>query len=240
MGYFINMKLYQFFGLLCVLLTLFSCAGRITGSVSADGSAVLSINMSLQPRMINLIRSLSSAAGQADSLIIDGPAIARSMSNAPGIVSVSLRNTTPSAVEGMLQLSKINDFYPASSERGFIYFQQADKICEININRNNGSLILGMISPEIVNYLEALMAPIATGEELSKPEYLELVTSFYNKAISDEIAASLIRAYIEFPGTITSVKGGNFSGRTAEFDISLLDLLVLETPLVYEVRWGVN
>ena len=81
------------------------------------------------------------------------------------------------------------------------------------------------------------MAPIATGEDLNKTEYLELVTSFYNKAISDEIAASKIRASISFPGTISAVSGGTFSGRTAEFDVPLLDILVLDTPFNLMVEW---
>jgi hypothetical protein len=96
---------------------------------------------------------------------------------------------------------------------------------------------LSGLSPDIASYLEALMAPIATGEELGKAEYLRLVTSIYNRAISDEIALSRIRAAIDFPGPITNVRGGNFSGRRAEFDIPLLDILVLDTPLSYEVQW---
>jgi hypothetical protein len=82
------------------------------------------------------------------------------------------------------------------------------------------------------------MAPLATGEELDKAEYLELVASFYNRAISEEIAASRIRASLDFPGAVTSVQGGTFSGRRVTFDIPLLDLLVLETPLSYSVAWN--
>jgi hypothetical protein len=73
---------------------------------------------------------------------------------------------------------------------------------------------------------------------MSKDEYLELVGSFYNKSISDEIASSKIRVSIEFPGVVTSAKGGTFSGRKANFDIPLLEILVLQTPLVYEVNWN--
>jgi len=82
------------------------------------------------------------------------------------------------------------------------------------------------------------MAPIVTGENISKEEYLELVSSFYNNQISGEIASSRINTYVEFPGTVRSVSGGTFSGRNALFDIPLLDLFVLETPLVYEVIWN--
>jgi hypothetical protein len=81
------------------------------------------------------------------------------------------------------------------------------------------------------------MAPLVTGEELTKTEYLELVSTLYSKAISDEIAGSTIRAAIDFPGAVTSVAGGAYSGKRASFDIPLLDLLVLETPLRFEVVW---
>jgi hypothetical protein len=148
--------------------------------------------------------------------------------NESGLVSASLRNTGPSAVEGTILIRRINEY-------GFFVFEQGR--CLININRGNGSQMLENLSADITDYLNALMAPIATGEEMSKTEYLDLVASFYNRNISDEIALSRVRASLEFPGVITGVTGGTSSGRMAEFDIPLLDLLVLETPLVYEVRW---
>jgi hypothetical protein len=224
---------------LCFILPFFSCVAGINGSLSADGSAAVSVNMSLEPRMTVLIRSLSVAAGQPDGYILNGSAIAQSLSEAPGVALASLRNTAPAAVEGAVRISNVNDFLNAANGNRFIVFEQgAGGRCEININRVNGPLLLEMLSPEITDYLHALMAPLATGEDMSKSEYLELVASFYNKAISDEIAGSKIRASIEFPGPVTSVRGGIFSSRRAEFDIPLLDLFVLETPLSYEVSWN--
>jgi len=241
------MKKIRFFSLFLVLLTFISCNSRIDGSLFANGSAVFSLSVSLEPRMATMIRSLSAARGQADGPVLNGPAIAQSMSHAPGIASVSLRNTSPSAVEGQIQISQISDFLAVAREtslqdaggREFIVFEQGTRgHFSINLNRGNGPVIIELLSPEISDYLNALMAPITTGEDLSKIEYLELVASFYNRAISDEIAGSRINASIQFPGVITGVRGGTFSGRTARFDISLLDLLVLETPLVYEVNWN--
>jgi len=226
---------------LCLVLfalPLFSCSARIDGSLSADGSAVLTVSMALEPRMTAMIQALAAAGGQGGA-VLDGPSISRSMSAAPGVASAALRNTTPSAVEGQVRISRIGDFLSAADGRGFINFVQGTGgRCEINISRENGSVILGLLSTEIADYLNALMAPIATGENLSRAEYLELVASFYNRAISDEIARSRIRASIEFPGTVSAVRGGTFSGRRANFDIPLVDLLVLSTPLSYEVRWN--
>ena len=228
------MKLHHFLCLFAAFIPLFSCAGRVSGSLSADGSAKLAINMSLEPQMSSLIGRLSSAAGQTNGLKIDGPAIARSMSSAPGIASVSLRNTASAAVEGSIQISNLNEFL-AKGGKEFITFEQ--KRCEIYICRDNGPDLLELLSPEISDYLNALMAPIASGEYMRKSDYLDLVTSIYNKAISNEIASSKIHVSIDFPGQITEVKGGTFSRRRAEFNISLLDLLVLDNPLIYEVRW---
>jgi hypothetical protein len=237
------MSIFSYGRILCLLcgfalLPFLSCAARINGSLSADGSAALTVGVSLEPRMTSLIRRLSAAGGAADGPALDGPAIAQSMS-VSGIASVSLRNITPAAVEGTVQVLNINEFLTAAGGRRFIEFEQgrAGGSCRISINRDNGPEIIEKLSTDIADYLNALMAPLATGEELNKREYLELITSVYNKPISDEISLSRIRASIEFPGQITSVRGGTSSGRRADFDIYLIDLLVLEEPLIYEVRW---
>jgi hypothetical protein len=232
------MKIHYSLLLAVVILPLFSCAARINGSVYEDGSGVFSVEMNIGPRMTSMIRSFNSAAGQDDALILDGPAISQSMSIA-GITSVSLKNTGPAAVEGEFRILNINQFLAAGDKGGFIAFEQRANggSCKININIENGPAILENLSPEIADYMNALMAPIATGEAMSKPEYLDLVATFYNRNISNEIAASMIHAVVDFPANISSVTGGTFSGRRAVFDISLLDFLVLETPLVCEVNW---
>jgi hypothetical protein len=221
-----------------VVLPFFSCASMIKGIISTDGSTELTVDMSLQPRMTSLIRTLISATGQTDDPILNGAVITKSILNTPGVTYALLKNTSQSSVVGIVQISHINEFLNLIDSNKFIVFDQTAKRCQINIDLENALVMLSLLSPEITGYLNALMAPVATGEKMSKREYLELVAMFYNKTISDEIASSQIRATVEFPGIITSVKGGTFSGRQANFDIPLLDILVLETPLSYEVKWN--
>jgi hypothetical protein len=230
-----------------LLLTLVSCTAQISGPLKAEGSAELRISAALEPRMAALIRSLAAISGSAaNGPLLDGPAIAQSMSAAPGIDSVSFKNTAPATIEGQARIAKIGDFLASGAvgdsavgERGFITFEQnqAGGHCLISLNRETGPRLLSLISLEISGYLEALMAPLATGESLSKAEYLALVSTVYGKGIADEIAQSAIRASIEFPGPVQSVRGGTFSGSRADFTIPLLDMLVLETPLSYEAVW---
>jgi len=234
--FFVSKTAFLVLGLSAVFFS--SCAARITGSMTVNGSAALSVNVSLEPRMTSLIRRLSAVEGAEGGNILDASAISASMSKAPGITSAAFRNTTPAAIDGSVQIAGINDFL-SGTINSFINYKQesAGGRCTININRETGPALLALLSPDIIMYMEALMAPIVTGEDLSKAEYLREVTNFYNKPVSDEIAGSVIRASIDFPGIITNVKGGTFSGRRADFNIPLLDILVLETPVIYEVEW---
>jgi hypothetical protein len=238
------------FALWCV-----SCAAQINGSLKGDGQTDLQIRAALEPRMTALIGGLAAASGAAQpgAPILDGPAIAASMSSAPGVASVSFKNTAPAAIEGPVKIAQIGDFLalgmaagaPAVGKTSFITFEQNARgggaasggRCTINLSLASGPEILTLISPEISDYLSALMAPLATGEAMTKAEYVALVGSVYGRGIADEISKAFIRASLEFPGQIQSAQGGTFSGRRAEFAIPLLDILTLETPLSYEVVW---
>ncbi|MDR0494837.1 MAG: hypothetical protein LBG95_04335 [Treponema sp.] len=225
------------FALLCA-----SCTARINGSLMGDGQADLQIQAALEPRITRLIGALAAASGAAQpgASILDGPAIAASMARAPGIDSVSFANTAPTAIEGPVKITRIGDFLASRSTGGFIRFQQnfpAGGRCIVDLNLKSGPQMLAFISPDVVAYLSALMAPLATGEAMSKQEYLELTGSIYGKGIADEIEGARLHINIDFPGPVQSVKGGTFSGSRAEFAIPLADILVLEKPLSYEVVW---
>ena len=238
--------------LVIILLFMSGCSGRINGSLNRDGSAELSLEMSLEPRMTALLRSLAALASggiprDRNAPVIDGPAIAFSMAAAPGIESVTLENRSPSSVAGNIRISRIDEFLALPDAAGasnggkrFITLESVkdgDSRLSIAMDRYTAPLILAMISEDIRDYLSALMAPAATGETMSRSEYLELVGAIYGKALSDEIAAARITATIGFPGRISSVKGGVFTGAQARFNIALVDILVLEKPLEYEVIW---
>jgi len=243
-----------------VLPALFfaSCTAQVSGSLEGDGQANLYVYAALEPRMTALIAGLAIASGMVQpgspsgapngAPILNGPAIAASMSAAPGVASVSFKNIAPAAIEGPVQISRVSDFLARGKTGGktqvskspnFVIFQQgkAGGRCVVTLNRDSGPEILGLISPEVGEYLAALMAPLATGEVVTKAEYLTLVGSVYGKGIADEISQAYVRTFIDFPGTVQSVRGGTFSGRRAEFAIPLLDLLVLEKPLIYDVMW---
>jgi hypothetical protein len=235
------MKNTFLFWITFVFILFPSCTARINGSLAEDGSAELTVQAALEPKMAALIYSVSALMGSSgEQPIIDGPRIGRSLAAAPGIKSASFHNTSPTAIEGSISVSQVDAFLAIPANRGggrFIRYDQAESQVVIEVDRVSGPEILALISPEVVDYLSMLMAPVATGEVLSRAEYLGLVRSVYGKAVTDEIAAARIYASITFPRPISRIRGGTASGNRADFDVPLLELLVLETPLSYEVSW---
>ena len=225
--------------LLIVFLTFISCSARIDGVVREGGAAELTLKASLEPRTLALIRSLRNFMGGADdSPVLDGPSISRSMVSSSGIRSAALENTSSSALDGTISVADIGDFL--SSTRGrLITFTEGREASSIVITLDKDSVpeLISRLSPEAEGYLSALMAPAVLGETSTRQEYLDLVAAVYGRPLADEIADSRIRAFIEFPRPLTAVQGGNALGKQAEFDIPLLDILVLEHPLRYEVSW---
>ncbi|MHB9292873.1 hypothetical protein Holit_01986 [Hollandina sp. SP2] len=230
----------------CIPLMIFwvSCSAQVQGSLHLDGSADLSLQASLEPRTTALVRSLSRLSGSSphSEQVLDAAAIGKSLAAAPGIKSLVLRNQNPSTIEGTISILKADAFLavPGSPDHSnFISYEQtqAGGRLRIALDRSSGPRILTLFSPEVRDYLSALMAPVATGESLSQSEYLALVQSVYGKALADEITAARIQVTIDFPGAISAIQGGRASENRAEFTIPLGDMLVLERPLLYEVFW---
>jgi hypothetical protein len=163
------------------------------------------------------------------------------MAKAPGVKTVSFHNRGPAAIEGDLGISEIQTFLALpKTQSGFIHYEKigstGGKIA-ISVNIDTGPKIVSLLSQDAADYLSALMAPVSTGEPLTQAGYLGLVESVYGKGIAEELRGAVIRADIVFPGEITAIRGGTASGNRADFTIPLLDLMVLNPPIQYEVIW---
>jgi hypothetical protein len=225
-----------FFPFLAVFL---SCSARIDGVVVAGGAAEINVRASLGPRTVGLVQSLRSFMGDTrNTPTLDGGAISRSLSAASGIKSASLKNTSTEALEGTIAISNVGDFLLSEKDMFIAYSEgPASSSITVVLDRNSAPLLVSRFSPEVEEYLSALMAPVVLGEYMSSGEYLTLISMIYGRPLADEIAEARIKVSIEFPRPVTSVSGGSSSGRRAEFDIPLLDILVLEKPVRYEVKW---
>jgi hypothetical protein len=232
---------------LCAAILFFaSCSGKVEGVLKQDGSAELDLeialgrNMAERLRLINrVMRGAAPGTQEAETPLLDGSAIALSMEAAPGISAVVLRNQGPAAVAGTVSISHIGAFLALPAKTAgtpFIRYDPAGRLV-ISLDRESGPQLLTLLSEDVRDYLSTLAAPVATGIPLTKAAYREIVASLHGSRLAEEIAAAYIPITIEFPRPVREVKGGAARDRRARFDLPLIDLLVLEQPLIYEVIW---
>jgi hypothetical protein len=229
------------FFICCVLLALFaSCSASIAGRLEQDSSGSLTLKAALEPKTAAAIRSLIALQGKTSAPVLDSQAINRSLRAAPGVKSASFKNTASDAVEGTVAISGIGGFLALNRQGSrFVTYEPSGSGSRlgINLDRESAPEIIGLVSRDAVDYLSVLMAPAVTGEKLSKAEYTELVRSVYGGGIADEIATARISVSVVLPAPVKSIKGGTASSREARFNAALLDILVLEQPLNYEIVW---
>ncbi|MDR1219596.1 MAG: hypothetical protein LBK73_08315 [Treponema sp.] len=226
-----------------------SCSGRISGVLREDGSVDITIQSALLPSVAALVRAVS---GNAAS-ILDAKTIAQSIRNAKGVKAVSMRNITPSSIDGSVSVSQANDFLapPGVQTQRLITYEQTARGGRLSIalNRATAPQFVNLLSPDAEDYLSCLMAPGLTTDWqyiTTKAEYIRQLKATYNtirnnRGLGDALASELENATVsialDLPGAVHSAQGGTFSGKCAEFTVPVLDLLTLEKPLAYEVAW---
>jgi hypothetical protein len=223
----------------------------LSGEIHTDGSAALLLQSGLFPGVNSLLKSL----GPKNSAepVLSAALLNEALSASPGVASAALHNTTSGDVEGRVAIASMAEFFngvpapPPSKDAGTRRQPAPPAVWEqtaggggrltVNLNRDTGMEFISRISPLLADYLSALMAPVITGEVIDKAGYLELTASVYGKVVADEINRARLSITLDFPGPIEKVTGGKYRGSSAEFEIRLIDALVLEKPVFYEVRW---
>jgi hypothetical protein len=228
--------------LLPVALGLGSCGAAISGNLERGGAGNFEISMTLSPAFVAKIQDFRSFSqeGGASAPLINAAEITRSLSAAPGVGRVSLRNNGPAALEGPVRITRLADFLAPTGREGFISFVEnpgGGGQAAITLSRETVPAMLSLISPDIVYYLNFVFAPVVTGDRLSKDEYLTQLSLFHNPGVAEEVSRSEIRVVVNFPGSLLSVRGGSFSGKVAEFIIPLIEFLVMSQPLSYQAVW---
>ena len=223
------------------LFFLASCTTNINAVIYRGGNAELSMESALLPRTIGLIDSLRSFSGEdLDSPILDAPSIALSLSLSSGVSSVSFQNISNSSLEGRISISDIGNFLSGdgADQRLIIYTEgNNDSSIKVNLSIANAPYIISMLSSDVEEYLLALMAPCATGEIYTREEYIGLLSMVYGNALAAEIANAIIGIRLVLPGAIRSAIGGSYMGNEIVFNIPLVDIMVLEESLYYEIYW---
>ncbi|MDR0550747.1 MAG: hypothetical protein LBG72_01880 [Spirochaetaceae bacterium] len=230
--------------LLCGAFLIFlasGCSLNMNTTLAANGSCEVALDAKFKPAAAALFKSLNTdAQGTAAVNVLDAEIINKGLLASKGVSAARITNTAPDALSGKVNISKLETFISGGGGAASpVHFESTPLggRFSLMLNLKTGGDFLSAISPDLADYVSALFAPAATGESLSRAEYLKVVSDAYGKKISDEIAVSNLNLRFRFPAPIKSAKGLKYNGAEAFVDLPLTDVLTLEKELAFEVIW---
>lgn len=114
----------------------------------------------------------------------------------------------------------------------------------INLSPENIQKAVAIMPEDTSMYLSMLIAPIFTGEAMTRDEYIELIGIAYGEELANELAESVINFTLTVPGNITDASFSNAEigtisakGSTATLRIPLANLLTDTNGTVCTITW---
>jgi len=215
---------------LAFVTALSSCSPSIRLSGAARPPDAIRFSSELGPAASALARRFG---GDAPLFRVEETAI--SLQNA-GLVPEKVETPTPTSLRVSATLPALDGLL------GAITVNRQNRTLTAHITRESLARALELAPDGSADFLELLMAPAITGEQISVAEYEQTIASAYGKSVADELRASTCTVTVDCPdpcarATISPVGEGKIQGTAAVFRVPLSALLVLDRPIEIRVAW---
>ena len=236
----------------CYLFVLFAfsgCATTLAVTAQPDQSTAVECNLDLGQAVAGVISSLSSglygAEPAADQPLFAPDTIQELFLNSDfsGVTAVCPTRTSL-RVQGTLaspsrQKTVINGTLNASN---FITCTPHSLTLVLSPQALRG--ITEGLSGDMQSYLDLLMAPLFTGEEMTAAEYSELIEAVYGSELARELEAATVTITAAAPKGSRIKETASFgvtersvSATRAQFTLPLLDFLALQDSRSLSIVW---
>jgi hypothetical protein len=234
--------------LAATLALLASCSASVSSTIKTDGGARISIQADVPAALSAKFRKLASAgsssqANQASSAapFFDAAAIRKSLAARPGISLVDLTQPSPDSIRVELSARSLEELAstPDFRESGIISITRGSSWTEFRFRlERGGAKALSALFPGIDPYLmEALSPPALEDDPVSLAEYKTMLKSVLGEKAMPAMEAATLRLSITAPSAVLSSGGGSISGSTLTAPIPIVELLALEKPVEFWLRW---
>jgi hypothetical protein len=220
---------------------LFSaCSSKLTARLELNGSVRLSLAAEVPAAISAKLRSLAGSPSTTAPLF-DAAAMRKAAAERPGMRISRLNLPTPDSVDLELTIADLAVFLstPDLADGELLTLTRGQGWTELRVRLARGQAgTLSSILPGVDPYLiEALAPPALEEEPLSAEEYATVLKSVLGDKAAEAFEAGAMHVKIEAPAAVLGSGGGQVSGRALDVSMALLDLLVLEEPVEFWLRW---
>ena len=232
------MKKIFYFSLISILIfTIFSCSPALSISLKNDDSADIQLEIS---NTESFFSNFSAFMDFSEENFYDKEILSSNLQSI-GFSDINLeigKNADLKLFAQLNNFSQLKEENPITS----LFIKKQDSF-EISINPDNLIEVLETI-PEITDYLDLLMAPVYTGEEITEQEYLELFATVYGESFAKDFENTNFVVKINVLDKIKNIETAkdniasvNFEGNVANIKIPLYKLLCNQDLTFFKIHF---
>ena len=218
-----------------LIFTLLSCSPELSIKMKNDNTSDFYLNLT---NTESFFANFSAFMDFNEEKFYDEKSLIESLTNL-GFSKINLttgKNADLSISAEILNNTLVNSESPLST-----LFSITDKDFALEIHPSKLIEILSSV-PEISDYLDLLMAPIYTGEQISESEYLELFASVYGESFAQDFEKTNISININTLNKIKDIQSSEngfatttFTDKKAHIKIPFYKLLCKQDVSVFKI-----
>jgi hypothetical protein len=229
-----------FFGLI-----FSSCSGNYTVLLGDNNNADISFNTNVDSATLTAVtdklKSLSSSDIKNEQVsFFDQIQFTKGLNSLKGVNDVSVKKETQDRISGSFSISDLTKLEPSNSSTKLftITHYQGKKTLIFTLTKSNAKTAFQLFPGINASLIDALSPPALYEDELTQDEYRQNLLLFFGKNHISAVDTSKYTITLIIPGHILSSSGLSVSGNKATCTFSLLDLLVLNKPIQFQITWN--
>ena len=228
-------KIFYFSTIFTLIFTILSCSPALSISIKNDDSVDIQLEIS---NTESFFSNFSAFMDFSEENFYDKEFLSSNLEEL-GFSNINLetgKNADLKLSAKLKNFSQLEEENPITS-----LLSKNENSFEISINPDNLIDILETL-PEVTDYLDLLMAPVYTGEELSEEEYLELFATVYGDSFAKDFENTNFVVKINTTEKIKNIETAKDNIASVKFDenvanikIPVYKLLCNQNPTFFKI-----
>ncbi len=229
------------------LLALASCSGRLDATIRNDLSARVALRLDIPETLSARVRQIGGMSDNA--ALFDVQKLKAEFSGRESIFLVDVSSPSVDALTSVIWVPDMQAFTTDTSliPGGMIELRRLpatgsvppQRELVVSITRGNAVAAFNLFPGIDRDLMDSLSPPALEADPISAAEYrMNLETVIIGKKAMPAFDACALELSITAPKTILSSEGGNAQGQVFKTKIPLFDMLTLEKPVSFYIRWA--
>ncbi|MDD3981513.1 MAG: hypothetical protein PHT55_04850 [Spirochaetales bacterium] len=229
------------------LMALASCSGRLDATIRNDLSARIALRLDIPETLSARVRQIGGMS--AEAALFDVRKLKEEFSGRESIFLVDVSSPSADALTSVIWVPDVQAFTADTSlvPGGMIELRRLpasgsvppQRELAVSITRGNAAAAFSLFPGIDRDLMDSLSPPALEADPISAEEYrMNLETVIIGKKAMPAFDACALELSITAPKTILSAQGGSAQGQVFKTKIPLFDMLTLEEPVSFYIRWA--